>query len=189
MFPFFFKESTESMQRIHDIKYMFNCTINYSKYNFFDNNKSIRDIISKHNLNLNTPECLDEYKNNMLHICVLKQNYELSNYLVSIGVNKNAKNVYDDSPLDLSIKNNDTKMVSILMNNHKDIECWRDSVISLENVNHKLNNEVKSLKRKRDDYDDCVIELKKVKTDNVKLVKDNTDLKNTVVSLRKSFKK
>ena len=203
MFGWFGTTPEEEEARRLDIKNMF-------YYTNRKNNYRVNEIIHKHEnsraFDLNSRECRDEYDNSLLHVAVSSKNYELTKQLILLGLNKLHKNTFSETPNDIAIKNHDIQMIKILENLECD-EYLLARIDNLETVNVKLNDDVlelttknvllsedlastkRSLKRQRDECTTHIKSIKKLKSDNDKLKKDNTDLQNTVNTLRDSFKK
>jgi len=194
-------EEIEKGKAVKDMFYYANVhtKVNIYGYQVRDHNARIYELIEKYKFDLNSLQCRDDYDNSLLHIATKSSNAELTKQLILLGINKHHQNSFGEKPIDIALKNNDLKIIKILENFDCD-EYLQSRIDNLEFTNVKLNEDVirltnknitlsddlssakLNLKRQRDDCDGHVKTIKKLK-------KDNTDLKNTVDSLRDSFKK
>lgn len=177
------------------------------------NTNHVKNLITRNNINITNNAIVDEFGQNLLHITSRTKNYELAKYLVSCNVDKNKKNIFGESSVDVAMKNHDREMLDILLNNDEMMRYKNENVRlinrvdDLESNNKKLietnkdlsikngllrvqtNEALVSRKRKADDYDICFTENKKLKSDITQLKSDNIALQDTVKSLRNSMKK
>lgn len=177
------------------------------------NTFSVKNTIIKHNVNISSNNMVDECGQNLLHIAVRTKNYDLVRYFMSYDIDKNKKNMFGESPVDIAMKNNDQKMLEIFfvrepdmrhknenvrlsnrvgeleINNKKLIETNKDLTIKNGILHMQRDEAVTFRKRKADEYDICIVENKKLKTENIQLKSDNSALQNTVMTLRSSMKK
>lgn len=180
---------------------------------YSQNTSNTKNLILKHRINVTNNNLVDECEQNLLHIAAKTKNYELANYLIANGINKNKKNIFNETPFDIAMKNGDQKMLEILFDQESNLRFKTQNAIlngkvsDLESNNVKLINankeltmrnsslhimldeEKKSNKRKADDYSLYQFENKKLKVENAQLKSDNTSLTETVKTLRESMKK
>lgn len=171
------------------------------------------DLIQKHNINVNNFYLNDDCGQNLLHLCVRTKNYDLARYLINKKIDKQKRNMFNETPYDIALKNGDLKMIEVLLesndNSYMQIENKRlsDRVIELENNNKiytdtnkeliqknsrlhiDLDNERRGLKRMKDDNELLVSENRRIKTENCQLKLDNKTLGDTIKTLRDSMKK
>lgn len=177
------------------------------------NTSGVVGALTNANINPSDSHMIDEFGQNLLHIAVKKRNYELACYLVDSQTSITRSSIFDETPLDIAIKNHDKKMIETLyrkplLDFHKN-ENTRliEKITNLENNNKtlittnkeltiknstlhvQLDKEINSKKRKFEEYETCFTENKRLKTDNSKLLCDNMALQTTVTSLRDSMKK
>jgi ankyrin repeat protein len=169
--------------------------------------------LKRHNIDLLKSDLRDECTQNLLHIAVRTGNYELAEYLISAGINKQAKNLFGEMPLDIAIKNHDIKMLVLLFeeqhlvnykndnvrliqrvsdldgNNKLLIDANKDLTIKNGVLSVQLNNERTSNKRKLDEYETDIREAKRLKIENQNLRVNNNELKSTIDTLRSSMRK
>ena len=200
MFDSWFQPTPKDIERQKAIKDMF-------YYANRKNNKYVYNIISGNLLDLNSNECKDEYNNSLLHIAVSSDNHDLVRKLLLIGsqsnelptalkelknlepVKKTQKNNFNELPIDIALKNRNIEMIKILESiglNTEDCVNLR-KIISETKLN--LNDTRNNLKRKRDECDEHIVTIKKLKDSNTVLTNDNIELRKTVTALRSSFKK
>ena len=170
-------------------------------------------LLQTNNINVNNFYLNDEYGQNLLHLCARTKNYELARYLIEKKIDKQKKNMFNETPHDIALQNRDLKMIEVLLetdnNSYVKVENKRlhDKVTELElngktfmNTNKELTlknsvlhmqieTEKKSLKRIRDDNEIISFENKRLKTENQQLKSDNKILETTVKTLRDSMKK
>lgn len=154
------------------------------------------ELIKVNAFNVNA-DCKDEYSNTLLHIAVSSKKYNIVEYLIQIGADIIKSNIFTETPWDIAVRNQDTKMIRILLN----INELNTNINNLIRENTELRNEsVSKLKRKCGDCENKDREIKRIKTersdcetkllgDVKKLQVDNTDLRTTIESLRTSFQK
>jgi ankyrin repeat protein len=141
-------------ERKNAIKSMFRHAMNH-------NNRSVKYIVDKYKLNLNSEECWDQYGNNLLHIAVRSNNYELVKDLILIDIDRNKKNNYatPETPFDIAMKNYNETMVKLLSDTG-DSEFLKERIESLKVIIDDLTNDLESVKVK---YESLKLELERVK--------------------------
>lgn len=166
----------------------------------------VMDLLDKSNLEPTNSNLVDKSKQNLLHLAVKTKNYMLAEYLIEKKVSQIAKNIFNETPVDIAIKNNDIRMIELLygvnkMDNYKqltqkledkcdDMKFNYEKILSENtNLSYKLEESTKTNKRLRDTNDVQEREIKRLKTDNVRLSEDNKILQTTVTNLRNSMKK
>jgi ankyrin repeat protein len=160
---------------------------------------AFKSVIQTNNINLNDTELLDPYKNSILHIATINRANNIVKYLLDKNVDQEKVNLFDETALDIAIKNNDTKLVKMLTS------CDKEKVGYLEKENKRLDEKVKELetdktklldtnkmltmknnylqvqlneeKQSKRKYIDLESENKKLKTDNESLQKTVRTLK------------
>lgn len=174
-------------------------------------------LLNDNQIDPNDKKYKDYYNNTLLHVLASSSNVNLASELISYGLRRDHKNIFNERAVDIALKNNNLEMVWILTDLINDNKLV-DRINGLEIHNKKLyekiekteaelgntKEEIKTLKRKRcDDSDVIMRENKRLKIDNDgliklndglkkvndKLTKDNGDLQTTVNNLRESFKK
>lgn len=174
---------------------------------------SVTSSLERHNIDLLKKDLRDECDQNLLHIAARTRNYELAEYLISAGINKQARNLFGEMPLDIAIKNQDIKMLVILFeeqhlvtykndnvrliqkvcdmdtNNKLLIDANKDLTIKNGVLNVQLNNERTTNKRKLDEYEVDIRDAKRLKIENQNLKVNNNELKSTIDTLRSSMRK
>ena len=75
----------------------------------------VMTMINCNNINVNNNQLADDYKQNLLHIAVKNYHYEFAKFLIKKKIDKSKKNIFNETPLDIAIKNHDTKMIEILL--------------------------------------------------------------------------
>lgn len=167
---------------------------------------TVIELLERHRININNSSLVDDYGQNLLHIAVKGVNYDLVRYLMGKGGDRLKRSVYNETPIDIAMKNYDVKMVEILL--EVDYESsfkvgnkqLSDKVVELESCNRKLiesntelsqkngvlhlqlDDERRVGKRLRDESVVMIEENKRVKSDN-KVLSD------TVKVLREAAKK
>lgn len=166
----------------------------------------VMELLDKNNIEPTNSNLVDKSKQNLLHLAVRTKNYMLAEYLIEKKVSQSAKNIFGETPVDIAMKNNDTRMVELLydvnkINNYKQLyEKLEDKCDDLRyNYNTLLSENTKLLfqvddtnktnKRLRDTCDTHEREIKRLKLDNNRLVDDNRVLQITVTNLRNTMKK
>jgi len=163
-------------------------------------NRSVKYIINKYKLNLNSEECFDQYGNNLLHIAARSNNYELAKDLILMGVDKNKKNNYSspETPLDIAMKNYNINMIRIL-EDLEGAEFLKERVGGLEKKNEGLHNDLAKvrdekeiIRKERDEIKrSSNLSRKRVRLledDNSRLVSENRTLTNDNRTLRRNLK-
>jgi ankyrin repeat protein len=169
--------------------------------------------LKRHNMDLLKSDLRDECTQNLLHIAARTRNYELAEYLISAGINKQARNLFGEMPLDIAVKNHDIKMLVILFeerhlvnykndnarliqrvsdmdtNNGLLIDANKDLTIKNGVLSVQLNNERTTNKRKLDEYETDIRDAKRLKIENQNLKVNNNELKSTIDTLRSSMRK
>lgn len=127
-------------------------------------NLKVYNLLDENNIKPSSKNLVDEMKQNLLHIAVRRKNYVLVEYLIENDVSQTDKNIFDERPLDIAIKNNDFQMVELL--------CGRGN----------SENQKKTIKKLEDKCDDYKMNYEKVANINL-------DLKTQVESVTKSNKR
>lgn len=170
---FFWKESSKEVRRTNDIKKMF-------KFASIKNNGGVNMLIKYYELDINSPECMDDYQNSLLHIAVATSNKSLITQLLKLGINLEHKNNFNELPIDIAIKNNDLDIIRLLEEKSNNmITQLEDEIKKLNQSNNELT---KGLKRQREECETYI-------NTNKKLIIDNNELRKTIDNLRESFKK
>ena len=63
---------------------------------YSQNTTNTKNLILRHRVNITNNNLVDECEQNLLHIAAKTKNYELANYLITNGVNKNKKNIFNE---------------------------------------------------------------------------------------------
>lgn len=167
---------------------------------------NVIDLIQRHNINVNNFYLNDDCGQNLLHLCVRTKNYDLARYLINKKIDKQKRNMFNETAYDIALKNSDLKMIELLLEatdiSYMQIENKRlsNKIIELENTNleltqknsrlyNELDNERRGVKRMKDDNEVLVSENKRIKTENCQLKLDNKTLGDTIKTLRDSMKK
>ena len=190
MFSWLFSSNTTDADIINNIFY----------YAINNNNDQVINLLNEHKIDLNSKACKDRYNNTLLHILANGKNIILANHLILCGLRKDCVNVFNEKAVDIALKNNNLAMVRLL----SDIEQDPKLLIRIENLENqrnelcdkveKANEEIINLKKRKlsevcKDCEDNLREVKRLKTHNDELIKDNKDLQTTVKNLRQQFKK
>ena len=148
---------------------------------------------------------MDKSQQNLLHIAAKTKNYMFAEFLVEKGVSQD-KNIFGETPLDIAMKNSDSRMIQLLYEVNK-VGTFKQSIKKLEDkcddlrynfervstINDQLKTENTNLKitnkRLRDSEEVNDREVKKLKTEKNALLEDNRCLQTTVNNLRNSMKK
>lgn len=178
-----------------------------------DNDKfALSSVVSSNKINLNDSELLDGYQNTLLHQAVMHKADNVIEYLAK-HIEKDKVNQFGETPLDLAIKNHNTKIVKALTSS-SEIEADRnylkgenkrldEKVKTLEYNNTKLLDTNKELTMKNNylqiqldterkgkrKYETLESENNKLKTENEQLKCDNDKLQKTVKTLKEFSKK
>jgi ankyrin repeat protein len=91
---------------------------------------------------------LDIYDNSLLHIAILNRSYDIVSYLIHKDSDINCVNQFNETPISIAIKNQDEKMIKIILNFNKyEIENSKvkEDNIYLKNENTRLNDKIKNL--------------------------------------------
>jgi len=167
---------------------------------------TVIELLERHRININNSSLVDDYGQNLLHIAVKGVNYDLVRYLMGKGGDRLKRSVYNETPIDIAMKNYDVKMVEILL--EVDYESsfkvgnkqLSDKVVELESCNRKLIESNTELSQKNgvlhlqlDDErrvgkrlrDESVVMIE----ENKRLKSDNKVLSDTVKVLREAAKK
>lgn len=177
------------------------------------NTQTVIELLETNKLDINNSNLIDECKQNLLHISIRSKNYDLAKYLVTKKIDKTKRNIFNETSYDIALKNNDLKMIEILLDvessnyNRAEFNRLTNTVIEYQlntkklidtntELTHKntllhvqLNEVRTSTKRTKDDYDMCVSDNKRLRAENTQLKDDNKVLGDTVKSLRDAMKK
>jgi hypothetical protein len=146
---------------IIDIMFGSNKNAEIIKATYHAQNLKVYNLLDENNIKPSSKNLVDEMKQNLLHIAVRGRNYVLVEYFVDNDVSQTDKNIFNETPLDIAIKNNDKEMVELL--------CGHG----------KLENHKKTIKKLEDKCDDYRMNYEKVASINF-------DLKTQVESFNKS---
>ena len=174
---------------------------------------SVINSLETNNINPTNINLVDKSKQNLLHLACKTKNYMLAEYLINKNVSHKVKNLFNETALDIAIKNGDVQMIGLLYGT-SNIDNYKLSILKLEDkcndfklniemvmgINCKLerekmeaceqlNNVTRTNKRLRDNHDTQEREIKKLKTENSLLTNDNKTLQITVNNLRSTMKK
>ena len=122
-------------------------------------------IINENKIDINDIEITDRYNNSLLHIAVRKSNTNMVQALILLNGDIHKKNYFYESPLDIAIQRNDTKMIIMLLHNE-----------------NKIENSQK--KRSKGELNLLESQNKKLKVENNKLKEDNKVLEDTIRNLK-----
>ena len=146
------------------------------------NTDKVLETLAQYN-NLLQKDFIDPLTNDtLLHLAIRTKNIALTKYLLNRDINKEVLNVFNETALDIAIKNQSTELVKIIM---------RHEQIDLPNNIYKkeLDVEKTAHKRKREECELLYIENLDLTRKLTKLEKDNEELKKTVKTLSNSLKK
>lgn len=104
-------------------------------------------LITTHKLSTNDI-VLDPYNNNLLHISVLHKSYNIVQYLINTNFNVLRTNQFNETPIDIALKNHDEKMMRILVDNNKyetENKSLKEDNTYLKNENKRLDDKIKNL--------------------------------------------
>jgi len=187
-------------------KTIFRNALNSNTYN-------VTNTLTKNNINVINSNLVDECGQNLLHIASRTKNHDLAKYLVEKNIDKSKKNMFNETPLDIAIKNHDLKMIEIILerdtttyyrdetgrltsrisdletNNKKLIDTNKELTLKNSTLHVELAEERRIKKRKVDDYEICFTENKRLRSEVSQLKLDNKTLEQTVTTLRDSMKK
>ena len=162
---------------------------------YCQNTDSVISTINHNNIDPDDNNLIDESQQNLLHLACRTRNLELAKFLINKKINKQKVNIFKETPLDIAIKNQDKKMIEILLNSNY-VPYQTDLTYKISKLTDDLNCEKKNYKRQRDECELLSTDNSKLKEENVKLVienkklkVDNNELQKTVKTLRESFKK
>lgn len=162
---------------ITNIMFGSNKNVEILKATLNSQNLKVYNLLDENKIKPSSKNLIDDMKQNLLHIAVRTKNYVLVEYLVDNDVSQTDKNVFNETPLDIAIKNNDKEMVELLCG-HGNVEHHKKTIKKLEDkcddykmnfervgsMNFELKNQVesftKSNKRLRDIYDTVNNQLK-----------------------------
>lgn len=150
------------------------------------NTAKVINLLVDNNINLATYK--DCYNQTLLHIAAETSNQDLAKYLMRNGLDKDVKDLFGKSPLDIAMRKNDRMMVQLLMDRWIDIITIRDDNTRLTEMNNRiiatLVLEQTNNKRLREECNLLDRDNKKLRTENINLHKDNEVLQQTIKNLR-----
>lgn len=168
---------------------------------------TVIDRIDEKQIDINSKYCVDSYNNTLLHIAVLNENMELIRNLLIRDIDKDKKNQFGQTPLDIAIQMNNKEIVKRLFDNTENYNLMKTQLNDFQLINNELtcdyNKIVDDNKFLTIENDDLKIKLKEevkcrkrlrdennvIKKQNKKLKTDNAILEKTVRTLRNSNKK
>jgi len=144
------------------------------------NTDQVISTINSKNINVNDSKLIDELHNTLLHAAIGTKNTRLVQYLVNNKSSQTKTNIFNETPLNMAMKNHDENLIKILL-----VSDSNDT----KKLTDDLDKERTSHKRTRDERDKAVLEKELLYTENKKLKEDNCELQKTVKTLRQSMKK
>lgn len=155
---------------------------------YCQNTDTVISTINHKNIDPDDNNLIDESQQNLLHLACRTRNLELAKFLINKKINKQKVNIFNETPLDIAIKNQDKKMIEILLNSNY-VPYQTDLTYKISKLTEDLNCEKKNYKRQRDECELLSVDNLKLKEENKQLKVDNSELQKTVKTLRESFKK
>ena len=146
------------------------------------NTDQVISTINSKNINVNDSKLIDELHNTLLHAAIGTKNTRLVQYLVNNKSSQTKTNIFNETPLNMAMKNHDENLIKILLVSDNDSN-------NIKKLTDDLDKERTSHKRTRDDRDTVILEKEILRTENKKLKEDNCELQKTVKTLRQSMKK
>ena len=146
------------------------------------NTDQVISTINSKNINVNDSKLIDELHNTLLHAAIGTKNTRLVQYLVNNKSSQTKTNIFNETPLNIAMKNHDENLIKILLGLDNDSN-------NTKKLTDDLDKERTSHKRTRDDRDTVILEKEILRTENKKLKEDNSELQKTVKTLRQSMKK
>jgi ankyrin repeat protein len=124
----------------------------------------------------------DQYLDTLLHVSVKLQIYDVIRYLLAIGIDCDTVNRYNETALDIAIKNHDRKAIQIFLDyaQQQKIEVIQD----LERHNAQLKTQHDYISKEKTTL---VAELEIVKADRKRLRDDNDRLETSNKKLKKDI--
>lgn len=177
------------------------------------NTTYVMKTIKEKNINVSDWSLIDDYEQTLLHIAVKTKNYTLAQELMDMKMSPIKKNMFEETPMDIALRNNDIKMIILLSGNENaaflkaengrllgTINDQKELIVSMTNINTEvtkknsllhmeLDTERKSLKRKRNEYETVLNDNIRLVSENKRLKVDNETLQKTIGTLSNSMRK
>jgi ankyrin repeat protein len=174
---------------------------------------AFRSILSTKNLLVNDSSLIDQYQNTLLHLSVMYKAYSIVEYLLRHNVDQEKINAFGETPFDLAVKDNNTKMIKTLSNltglkedltyvksqnkildeKVKDLKVCNDKLLKtnqdLTMKNNYLKIQLETEKTYKRKYDQLSEETTKLRVENDKIKDENKTLKKTVDVVKSYAKK
>jgi ankyrin repeat protein len=129
----------------------------------------------------------DQYDNNLLYPAIATENLNIIQYLLLIGLDKNHRNKYNQTPYIFAFKSQNMKIINMFTKDYeKDINNLEKTIDTYKTESIVLNN---SLKRSYETMQTIQEENKNLRNDNDVLIIKNKKMKKTIDNLTNAMKK
>ena len=174
---------------------------------------SVMNLLDKNNISLDDEKLIDSSNQNLLHLSVKTKNVMLTEFLLDKKLDKNKKNIFGETPIDIAFKDQNREMVEKLygvdkLNFHiqanKRLESKFDELdrnyqkflvinsnLTAENtvLKKRLDNEIKTNKRKTEECFAVENDYKRMKIERDNVIDDNKTLRVVINNLRNGSRK
>jgi len=127
------------------------------------NKSNVIRMLDNNNIDMNSPECVDMYNNNLLHIAVQTSNKYLVRQLIErdiTGHMRNSKNKFKQIPFDIAVEMNNIDLIH-LIEEYSQLEHnnTRRLYSELKTTNKELKEQLTQLKNDNQELDEQVSQL------------------------------
>ncbi|ARF09948.1 ankyrin repeat protein [Indivirus ILV1] len=154
-----------------------------------NNTDEIKNIIDTNCIDINDPNLTDDSKNTLLHLAVATNNANLAKYVIDKGINKQKKNIFNESALRMALKNQDENLIRLIIGSDSNDNDLKKEKESHKRTRDEFEKEKSNHQTTRTERDIAIYENDILTTENKKIKEDNLELQKTIRILRQSFKK